>query len=70
MLPCGPLLILLLYTSRHGHYSSNVFACWFIYSLGLFVAFTNQIHKWSHTYFGLPKFVEWMQRVHLILPRL
>lgn len=39
------------------------------YLLCIFIAFTNQIHKWSHTYFGLPKLVTLLQDAHLILPR-
>ncbi|XP_057291572.1 plasmanylethanolamine desaturase-like [Hydractinia symbiolongicarpus] len=41
----------------------------FMYALGLFVIATNQIHKWSHTYYGLPAWVEWLQKYHIILPR-
>lgn len=29
----------------------------------------DQIHKWSHTYFGLPFWVEIMQNYHIILPK-
>lgn len=39
------------------------------FSLAIFLVFTNQIHKWSHTYFGLNPVVEWLQKLHIILPR-
>lgn len=41
----------------------------FVLVLSLFVTFTNQIHKWSHTYTGLPSVVRWLQEWHVILPR-
>ena len=41
----------------------------FMYSLAIFTMFTNQIHKWSHMHYGLPKIAEWLQRFHLILPQ-
>lgn len=43
--------------------------CFFLFVLAILILFTNTFHKWSHTYFGLPVWVEWLQWAHVILPK-
>ena len=47
-------------------YNYNLYA----YMLAVFISLTNQFHKWSHTYFGLPRYITILQDMHIILPRI
>jgi len=65
-----PFLSLLLYKLQNpSFYNQYSFFCWYLFMLGLLVSFTNQIHKWSHTYYGLPRVVVFLQNVGVILGR-
>ncbi|XP_054284184.1 plasmanylethanolamine desaturase-like [Macrosteles quadrilineatus] len=67
-----PFLLLMLYrllTDSEVQLQQRFSSICFIFLFAIFVAMTNQIHKWSHTYFGLPPWVIWLQEHHVILPR-
>lgn len=70
MLPLPFLTLLFVHLWRSPHfYLDNTFLVWFTYALALLVAFTNQIHKWSHTYYGLPRWVVLLQDWGVVLGR-
>lgn len=41
----------------------------YLFLLAIFISLTNQTHKWSHTYFGLPWYISGLQKIHVLLPR-
>ncbi|KAI8427788.1 hypothetical protein MSG28_002196 [Choristoneura fumiferana] len=58
---------LLTYDNASIEKEFNWIAYWYLCCI--FVAMTNQIHKWSHTYFGLPAWVVALQEWRVVLPR-
>ncbi len=50
------------------HGAGALFAATLVFSLTLWVLFTNQFHKWAHLD-SPPAVIDWLQRMNLILPR-
>lgn len=48
------------------HYNWHLY----LFLIAVFLSLTNQFHKWSHTYFGLPRYITILQELHIILPRI
>jgi hypothetical protein len=50
------------------HGATGLFAATLVFSMTLWVLFTNQFHKWAHLD-SPPAVIDWLQRAYLILPR-
>ena len=50
------------------HGPGALFAATLVFSMTLWVLFTNQFHKWAHLD-SPPAAIDWLQRMNLILPR-
>lgn len=67
-----PILLALAYrflTKSHQEIQQDFPWTAYLFLCSIFVAMTNQIHKWSHTYWALPRWVLFLQNNHIILPR-
>ena len=68
-LPVLGLLVYLLYWVEPED-AKAWYNAFYYFILGINVAAANnQTHKWAHTHSGNPKWVQWLQKYHLVLPK-
>jgi len=63
-----PLIIISFWTIRRDHETRDMFFISFICCLAVWVALTNQLHKWAHMR-KPPNWVCWLQDVGIVLSR-
>ena len=67
--PFMSAVVYLLY-STETQQIKEMHAIFWMFTIGIIVAAANnQTHKWAHTHTGNPKWVTWLQNMHIILPK-
>ena len=62
--------VVYLLCSTEGQQIKEIHAIFWMFTIGIIVAAANnQTHKWAHTHTGNPKWVSWLQNMHIILPK-
>lgn len=63
-------IVVLLLFSIEPQRIEQMYAIFWMFTVGIICASSYyQIHKWAHTHHGNPRWVTWLQKSHLILPK-